>query len=262
MNSQSQPSSNDNPYSAPAIVTEPVTKSTADSGLQQYNLVRKGLRVIYNGIAAAIIGFVISILLVVFVTTTNAGGSILLMAGLIYIFIFGCGIAILIGMGMCLGAPNENERLKMMVSLVCHIMSIVIAIGGGFVVGLLGMEEPSAYRGIQMAISILGQVLSMVGTIYFILFCKQVGSNIGNAKLNRSSITALRWFLAMGIGTLLMIGLPLVLNLTFDGMQSLGLVYALFGIFLMIAAIGTIFSQLAMIRNGIAALQSAQILYK
>ena len=194
-------------------------------------------------------GTLISILILT-VGMTSGMLFFAMVIGFIYLFIFGCGIAILIGMGMCLGAPNENERIKMIVSSAAHIIALVIAIGGGFLIGYSGIDDPPAYVGLQMAISGLSQVLSLVGTIYFTLFFRQVGSNVANARLTKSAKSALRWFLTFSIGTLLIFVMPMVVVPS----NGLEVIFGVLAIFLLITAIGTLLSQLAMIRNGIAAL--------
>jgi len=249
-------SSPGNPYAAPAVVVDNAPLHAPDKSLARYNTVRTGFRIIYYSIATVVLGFVGLLLIGMISAFANFGMGMIFLGLLFYLILIGCIIATFAGLVMCFFAPEPNEKKKITISFVTGILSIIVSIMVGVAFSTYSPDSSLTYITGQY-ITFFSQILSVVSAAFFILFCKQIGSNVGSKSLKQSSVSALRWYIATAICSLVLLGIPLAINIGAGGLNGASLsslTMGIFGLIIFVVAIGSLFSFLSMIRNGITSL--------
>lgn len=151
--------------------------------------VRTGLATLYYCIA---IIFITAILMGIgavaaFAIAGNAGGDppvlaiiVLVLGGLVLV---GAGIGSFVGQVLCLSVPeNSGARSFIIGSIVCTVANVLLSMVGG--------------AADSQAISSLGSLVSIAGSVLFILFIRQAATYLGDHQLATSAMR----FILFGIG--------------------------------------------------------------
>jgi len=188
----------DNPYQVPGN-GETRERSSDLYGLGAYRTVRTALHLIYYGLTALLIGsllFMISLFTFgapTYGTSNEMRGGLFILFGLL---VFVCSLAMIVGFVTCLTSPGPNEKSKIGIAICCQVGSVILSFAGGY---FGATTEPVAGLrstvGIQIVGTVGGQILGVMGSIFFTLFCKQVGFNIESYRLQDAAQSALKWLL-------------------------------------------------------------------
>ena len=148
---------------------------------------RKGLRVIYVSIVVIFLAAIgMAILAGILGGLRGSGGGAPVMAVAIAIpalVIVAASIAVLVGQFMCCAVPAASgAKVFAIVSAVCILINIVCSIAGQFV----------------PPVAALGSLASLVGSIMFILFLRQLGKHLRHQKLAASAIQFLIFVVVVG----------------------------------------------------------------
>lgn len=157
--------------------------------------VRNGLATLYYCIAIIFITIIlIGIGMAVAFAVAGAGGgdppiAAIILLGLGGLVMIGAGIGSFVGQIMCIGVPeNSGARGLIIGAVVCTVANVLCSMVGG--------------AADSQAISGLGSLLSIVGSILFILFIRQSAAYLGDQQLATSALRFLIFGVAVVVGAI------------------------------------------------------------
>jgi hypothetical protein len=167
--------------------------ATSDASDPGWLRVRSGLATLYYCI---VIIFITAILMGIgavaaFAIAGNAGGDspvlalIFLVLGVVVII--GAGIGSFVGQVFCISVPeNSGARAFIIGSIVCTVANVFLSMVGG--------------AADSQAISGLGSLVSLVGSVLFILFIRQAATYLGDHQLATSAFRFILFGIAVVVG--------------------------------------------------------------
>jgi len=158
-------------------------------------IVRSGLATIYNCVGILFGTILLMFLLGVILGAMNAGpdraaeppAAMMIVFGIAGLVIMGSGIGILVGQVRCTNVPHESGAHGFAVgAILCLVANILLSLAGG------ATNSP--------ALSGIGSLLSMIGSILFMLFIKRSATYLNNYELASSAKKFLIFGVVMFVG--------------------------------------------------------------
>lgn len=168
---------------------------------------RKGLTTVYVSIALMIVGVILMIALAAVVggmsAASGSGTGMLAMGGVMLMFVlvlFGLGIAILVGQAMCCAVPTESGARSFAIgAVICMALSIALGMAGGAMQGAVAPPAGggAAFQANTHPLQSVGNLISLVGSVLFILFMRKVAQFLGEVDLASSATKFLIFMIAV-----------------------------------------------------------------
>lgn len=192
-----QAASSINPYQAPTTTDLSPPESPpigSDFDPASLALTRKGLRCLYYGICAVLIGFMG---IVVLAAMGAALDNQALMALSPIVGLLGCLgglVSILIGLILCLTIPDETgARRSIQVSFVCLPLIIAVNVGGVLLSTLLFRLGNGSFIGLMGPFPrLLSLILAFVSLLAFLRFLRHLANYLGKPRFAVSATSIMR----------------------------------------------------------------------
>lgn len=239
-----------NPFATPSVVPD-VNLAPSNIDLGHYASVRTGLQFIYYSAASLVLLFILVLIMFGLIAMYSvgqnpAGNSAMdttaVIAALLFcVGVLGATVATLIGLCMCVASPNPNE----MGFAITSVLSIFVYVGVAVLSAIFAGSGISSF-----AVSLLGTVACIVGTIAFCLLLKRIGANISSERLSKSAHAFMVWFILF-IAVFFVGVIALIAGSVQGGMAGFTMFAIPFSLAVIVLGFGNLVQFLSMLKNGI-----------